>query len=74
MPSVEQPASLPDPPSQAEGPREAGGRDASPSPRAAQNRALFRTLCKEHGLLWRMADIIAAYKPAHPLGTQASLF
>ena len=44
------------------------------SPRAAQNRALFRTLCKEHGLLWRMADIIAAYKPAHPLGTQASLF
>ena len=43
------------------------------SPRAAQNRTLFRTLCKEHGLLWRMADIIAAYKPAHPLGTQASL-
>ena len=32
MPSVEQPASLPDPPSQAEGPCEAGGRDASPCP------------------------------------------
>ena len=32
MPSVEQPASLPDPPSQAEGPREAGGRDAATCP------------------------------------------
>ena len=32
MPSVEQPASLPDPPSQAEGPRAASSRDVSPCP------------------------------------------
>ena len=44
------------------------------SPRAAENRALFRALCKEHGLLWRMPDIIAAYKPAQPVGSQGSLF
>ena len=44
------------------------------SPRAAENRALFRTLCTRHGLLWRMSDIIAAYKPDQPLGAQASLF
>ncbi len=43
------------------------------SPRAGENRALFRSLCKEHGLLWRMSDIIAAYKPAQPVGTQTSL-
>lgn len=51
-----------------------GDRYFCNSPRAAENRALFRTLCKQHGLLWRMPDIIAAYKPAHPLGTQTSLF
>ena len=44
------------------------------SPRASENRALFRALCKQHGLLWRMSDIIKAYKPAQPLGAQASLF
>ena len=44
------------------------------SPRAAENRALFRALCKRHGLLWRMSDIIKAYKPAQPLGAQGSLF
>ena len=44
------------------------------SPRAAENRALFRTLCTRHDLLWRMPDIIAAYKPDQPLGAQASLF
>ena len=44
------------------------------SPRAAENRALFRALCKEHGLLWRMSDIIKAYKPAQPIGAQGSLF
>ena len=44
------------------------------SPRAAENRALFRALCKERGLPWRMADIIAAYKPQQPIGAQASLF
>ena len=44
------------------------------SPRAAENRALFRALCKEHGLLWRMPDIIAAYKPQQPIGAQTSLF
>ncbi|MEG0419211.1 SPL family radical SAM protein, partial [Gordonibacter sp.] len=44
------------------------------SPLAAQNRSLFRALCKEHGLLWRMSDIIAAYKPAQPVGAQTSLF
>lgn len=44
------------------------------SPRAKENRALFRELCKKHGLLWSMADIIAAYKPTQPLGTQGSLF
>ncbi len=44
------------------------------SPRAAESRALFRALCKEHGLLWRMPDIIAAYKPAQPVGSQGSLF
>ncbi|WP_101723266.1 SPL family radical SAM protein [Eggerthella timonensis] len=44
------------------------------SPRANENRALFRSLCKQHGLLWRMSDIIAAYKPDQPLGAQASLF
>ncbi len=44
------------------------------SPRAAENRTLFRALCKQHGLLWRMPDIIAAYKPAQPVGGQTSLF
>ena len=44
------------------------------SPRAAENRALFRALCKRHGLLWRMSDIVAAYKPEQPLGAQGSLF
>lgn len=44
------------------------------SPRASENRALFRALCKEYGLLWRMPDIIAAYKPIQPIGTQTSLF
>lgn len=44
------------------------------SPRASENRALFRALCKEHGLLWRMPDIIAAYKPIQPIGGQTSLF
>lgn len=44
------------------------------SPRASENRALFRALCKEHGLLWRMSDIVAAYKPETPIGVQRSLF
>ena len=44
------------------------------SPRANENRALFRALCKQHGLLWRMSDIIKAYKPVQPIGTQGSLF
>ncbi|MEA5019920.1 MAG: radical SAM protein [Gordonibacter sp.] len=44
------------------------------SPQASENRALFRALCKEHGLLWRMPDIIAAYKPNQPVGGQTSLF
>lgn len=44
------------------------------SPRAAENRALFRALCKQHGLMWRMSDIIKAYKPEQPLGAQGSLF
>lgn len=44
------------------------------SPRASENRALFRTRCKQHGMLWSMADIIAAYKPALPIGAQTSLF
>lgn len=51
-----------------------GDRYFCNSPRAAENRALFRALCKEHGLLWRMPDIIAAYKPAQPVGSQGSLF
>ena len=44
------------------------------SPRATENRTLFRALCKEHNLLWRMSDIVSAYKPTHPIGTQSSLF
>ena len=51
-----------------------GDRYFCNSPRAAENRALFRALCKEHGLLWRMPDIVAAYKPVQPLGLQGSLF
>lgn len=51
-----------------------GDRYFCNSPRAAENRALFRTLCKQHNLLWRMPDIIAAYKPERPIGTQTSLF
>lgn len=51
-----------------------GERYVCNSPRANENRALFRALCKQHGLLWRMPDIIAAYKPARPIGTQTSLF
>ena len=51
-----------------------GDRYFCNSPRAAENRSLFRALCKEHGLLWRMSDIVAAYKPERPLGAQASLF
>ena len=51
-----------------------GERYLCNSPRASENRALFRALCKQHGLLWRMSDIIKAYKPAQPLGAQASLF
>ncbi|WP_241963591.1 radical SAM protein [Gordonibacter sp. 28C] len=51
-----------------------GDRYFCNSPRAAENRALFRALCKEHGLLWRMPDIIAAYKPVQTLGSQGSLF
>ena len=51
-----------------------GDRYFCNSPRAYENRSLFRALCKEHGLLWRMPDIIAAYKPARPIGSQASLF
>ncbi len=51
-----------------------GDRYFCNNPRAAENRALFRALCKEHGLLWRMPDIIAAYKPQQPIGAQASLF
>lgn len=44
------------------------------SPRANENRALFRALCKQHGLLWNMPDIVAAYKPEQPIGAQSSLF
>ena len=44
------------------------------SPCASENRVQFRALCKQHGLLWRMSDIIKAYKPAQPIGTQGSLF
>lgn len=51
-----------------------GDRYFCNSPRAAENRALFRALCKEHGLLWRMPDIVATYKPVQPLGSQGSLF
>ncbi|WP_080802456.1 SPL family radical SAM protein [Arabiibacter massiliensis] len=53
---------------------EFGDRYFCNSPRAAENRALFRALCKQHGLLWRMSDIIKAYKPEQLLRTQASLF
>ena len=51
-----------------------GDRYFCNSPRATENRALFRSLCKQHGLLWRMSDIIAAYKPSQPMGAQTSLF
>ena len=51
-----------------------GERYVCNSPRANENRALVRALCNQHGLLWRMSDIIAAYKPARPIGTQTSLF
>ena len=53
---------------------EFGDRYFCNSPRASENRALFRALCKQHGLLWRMSNIIKAYKPDRPLGAQASLF
>lgn len=51
-----------------------GDRYFCNSPRATENRTLFRALCKEHGLLWRMSDIVAAYKPEIPIGEQRSLF
>lgn len=40
------------------------------SPRKREAMALFRKCCKEAGLLWRMEDIVAAYKkqPAEQLG------
>ena len=44
------------------------------SPAQTENRGLFRSLCKQHGLLWRMSDIIVAYKPSQPMGAQTSLF
>lgn len=51
-----------------------GDRYFCNSPRATENRALFRSLCKQHGLLWRMSDIVATYKPSQPMGAQTSLF
>ena len=52
-----------------------GDRYFCNSPAQPENRALFRSLCKgKHGLLWRMSDIIAAYKPSQPMGAQTSLF
>lgn len=52
-----------------------GDRYMCNSPQAKENRELFRALCKEHGLAYRMHDIIKAYKrEPDPAPIQTSLF
>ncbi len=44
------------------------------SPRTKQLKALFMSACREYGLLFRMQDIIAAYKKTESAPEQLSLF
>lgn len=44
------------------------------SPRAKQLRALFQSKCRKYGLLFKMQDIIAAYKKTGREAEQLSLF
>lgn len=52
--------------------REFGDRYLCNSPRKREALALFRTRCEQHGILYRMPDIIAAYKKQEP--SQMGLF